>query len=239
MATSSGGVATHVSLRIIAGVIFCAAIGLGIIGFAARSRSPRATAESSRATADAPRKSPASLAVSTLDPLSLIASFPDPNAPGTSKGVFLDSVRFDTGVYSTAAEFTGPARRDEELAGRALAVNPEGRYGRGMAESGGQGPIASRSPRRPPANRRSRLSKSGGTSPSPRCTRGNFTKATPWLERALGQAEPGAQAVPSPDRASVAPCCWGSSPFGAARVENCVECCGPSRLYPSRKSRKK
>ena len=188
MATSWGGVATRVSVRIIAGVILCAAIGVGIVVFMAGSRSSRATAESSRATADAPRKVAASLEVSTLDPLSLIATFPDPNAPGTSKGVFLDSVRFDTGVSSTAAEFTG-ARRDEGSL-EEFSQSILSRYRRGMATW------------RERADRLSVDTAAGGeqaieaiqiwrNSPSSRCTRG--IRQGHALARASAGGEPSAR----------------------------------------------
>ena len=214
-------------LRIIAGVILCAAIVLGIVVFMAGSRSSRATAEPSRATADTPRKVAASLEVSTLDPLSLIATFPDPNAPGTSKGVFLDSIRFDTGVYSAAAEFTGPRRDEGSL--EELSQSILSRYGRGMATWGAR------------ADRLSVNTASAGEQAIEAIQiwrnlaflemyEGNFAKATPWLERALELSRtPG---VPAPERASVR-ALLGIAALRRGEVENCVACCVPSScIFP-------
>ena len=225
-------------LRIIAGVILCGVIVLGIVVLMAGSRSSRATAESSQATADAPRKVAAALEVSTLDPLSLIATFPDPNAPGTSKGVFLDSVRFDTGVYSTAAEFTGPRRDEGSL--EELSKSILSRYGRGMSTWGAR------------ADRLSVNTASAGEQAIEAIQiwrnlaflemyEGNFAKAAPWLERALELSR--APGVPARTEPPCAPC-WGSSHSATARWKTAWRVAGRrvvssrSRAKPSTSSRR-
>src|SRR5579883_3424391 len=209
-----------ISLRIIAGVILCAAIASAIVGFVAGSRP-------SRVTVDPPRKAPAFSEVSTLDLPDLIATFPDPNAPGTSKKVFLTSQALDSGISTTAAEFTGPVRVEGSL--EELSQSILGRYGRGMATWGAR---ADRLvvPAHPTGDQATQAIRTWRALALLEMYQGNFAKATPWLEKALELSRtPG---VPAPELATVR-ALLGLVALRRGEVENCLECLGPSScIFP-------
>src|SRR5579883_1813306 len=209
-----------ISLRIIAGVILCAAIASAIVGFVAGSGP-------SRVTVDPPRKAPAFSEVSTLDLPDLIATFPDPNAPGTSKKVFLTSQALDSGISTTAAEFTGPVRVEGSL--EELSQSILGRYGRGMATWGAR---ADRLvvPAHPTGDQATQAIRTWRALALLEMYQGNFAKATPWLGKALELSRtPG---VPAPEQATVR-ALLGLVALRRGEVENCLECLGPSScIFP-------
>jgi hypothetical protein len=167
------------------------------------------------------------LDVSAPDPLKVLATFPDPNAPGTSKGVFVDATDIDGGVYQTAAAFTGPLGDDRSIEDLSRAIL--GRYARGMAALRGK---ADRLAHDPP-------SAAAGAVEAIRTSRdvaflemyeGRFAEAVPRLEQALGLAR--VAGVPARERASVL-VLLGLVALRRGEVENCLECLGPSScIFP-------
>jgi hypothetical protein len=206
--------------RIIAGGIFCAAATAGIVRFIAAAHSFRESPRSSGAGSSV-------LEVSTVDPMKVLATFPDPNAPGTAKGVFLDRVDFDGIIASTAAEFTGPVRDTsslEELS-RSILV----RYPRGMAVWQARAAQLALGPD-PTAEKALEAIQAWTAIASLEMYEGNFSKAAPWLERALELSQrPGVSAA---DRARTR-ALLGIAALRRGEVENCLECLGPSScIFP-------
>jgi len=69
----------------------------------------------------------------------ILETFPDPNAPGTSKRVFLARYEFDSGVFQTAVDFMKPDWDKRSLGGIQQEVLERSRrglsYWRAMADS--------------------------------------------------------------------------------------------------------
>jgi hypothetical protein len=204
-------------LAIAFGVIFCALIALGVHGYHAGS------GLSSRPRRDTTTPPGGSMP----DLVSIQATFPDPNAPGTEGRVFVDTEVFDGGVAAIAGGFTGPIRDErslDELPGAIL-----GRYERGMAAWRRRADaVVLGSP--PTAAQASEAIRAWMAIASLEMYQGRFAEARPWLERALELgATPG---VPAKERATVR-ALLGLVALRRGELENCLECVGPSScIFP-------
>src|SRR5262249_15588781 len=85
----------HVILASVLG--FGIVAGLTLFAGARHTPSPPAPPDASKA-ASAPNEG---------EEAAVLAEFPDPNAPGSSRTVFIGKLAFHNGVYKTAADFTG------------------------------------------------------------------------------------------------------------------------------------
>ena len=204
-------------LRIIAGLLFCAVIALGIVGYITKSRSSRQ-----------PRQEvPASPEVSIPEAMSVLATFPDPNAPGTSRRVFVDRLVFDSGVSSTAMEFTGSIRDEGSL--EELSRSILGRYPRGMATWRERADrLVLNSP--PTGEQAIEAIRTWMALAFLEMYEGRFAEATPWLERAMVLCT--MPSVPATNRATVR-ALLGLIALRRGELENCLECLGPSScIFP-------
>ncbi len=203
--------------KIIAGLSIVAAIALGWVGY-------QAGPKSSEPTRQEPSTSPDVLAP---DPLSVVATFRDPNAPGTARRVFIDRLVFDSGVSSTATEFTGPIRDGRSLEEVSRAIL--GRYPRGMAAWRRRADrLVLGSP--PTGEQAVTAIRTWRAIALLEMYEGRFAEAAPWLERAMAfSTTPG---VPATERAT-SRVLLGLSALRRGELENCLECLGPSScIFP-------
>jgi hypothetical protein len=157
----------------------------------------------------------------------VVATFPDPIAPGTGQKVFSARYDFDNGIFATAASAQGPVANALSLAELTEAIQTRGPRARAYWSE---------------REKRLKLSSPPTTEEAVRAIRtwrslayvelyeGQFADAERWLRRGLELSRiPG---VPSQDRAySLA--LLGISALRRGELDNCVACVGPSScIFP-------
>jgi hypothetical protein len=152
----------------------------------------------------------------------VLAEFPDPNSPGTSKTVFVDRLAFDSGVYQTAVGFTGEVANElslEELSQSILTRIPQGlSEWRARADR-----LVLDTP--PTTKQATRAVRTWRALAFLEMYEGRFSEARTWLERALKACE--APGVVAQDRQFIR-ALLGIVALRRGELENCLECVGPS-----------
>jgi hypothetical protein len=155
------------------------------------------------------------------------ATFPDPNAPGTSKRVFVDNTDFDAGVFATAYEYTGSVINTlslEEVKQSILDRSPRAfEHWRAQANLLASGlPTGS--------NEAIRAIRTWRALAFLEMHDGRMEEAKGWLERGLTLSRtPG---VPDLDRAYLQ-ALLGIASLRQGELDNCVACIGPSScIFP-------
>jgi tetratricopeptide (TPR) repeat protein len=149
-------------------------------------------------------------------------TFPDPNAPGTSKTVFIGRYDFDNAVFSTADEFTGTPANLLSLDERGQAIRTRGSRGLPVLTERARRLVLSSPPSGEEATRAIRTWRALAFL---ELYEGRFTEAKSWLTRALDLSHtPG---VSPRDRAYLR-ALLGIAALRRGELENCLECVGPS-----------
>jgi tetratricopeptide (TPR) repeat protein len=206
---------------------FCLVVATGvIIGFVGGGDSWKTFARAkSELHAASPAASAESQALAVHDDIA--REFPDPNAPGTDKRVFIAGHDFDNGVFQTAADFMKPAWNESSLEELSREIGE--RSGRGLsywrvtAES-----VHLDDP--PTVAQATNALRSWRAVAFLEMYEGRFGEAKTALERALALATtPGVAPL---DRAYVR-ALLGIAALRRGEVENCLECLGPSScIFP-------
>jgi tetratricopeptide (TPR) repeat protein len=156
-----------------------------------------------------------------------LESFPDPNAPGTSARVFIDSGAFDQFIFSTALSFTGPIRDAGSLDEVREAVRGRGR--RGLTALRAQyDRLRVDSAATSDSHREAiRLEKSIAAL---YMHEGQFAEAASWFRKIL---DPNRGPEVSAELRAEIHVLLGIAALRRGEVENCLECVGPSScIFP-------
>jgi hypothetical protein len=210
-------------LRVVLAAAVGAAISVAVVLKIVRSEWRGETQPAATNAGVAPEEVPAAEPY----PSPTLATFPDPNAPGTSARVFVDPSLFDGGVFSAAARYMEPVRDEHSLAAWREAIGARSR--RALAQLRAE-------------HDRLRLDsppKVGQAQEAIRLRRdlafvclydGDYAGAAAWLGRALELARtPG---VPPKVRASLT-ALLGIGALRRGEQENCIACVGPSScIFP-------
>ena len=168
----------------------------------------------------------AAAAVESDQECSVVATFPDPNWPGTSRTVFSGKFDFDNGVYKTAADFTGPVVNALSLEEIRKSIGD--RADRGLAHWRERANRLSMAILRPRASRRFAPCGPGGSC-VPGDVRGPIRRGRD-VARTRARAEQDAGRPPI-DRAQRA--LLGIVALRRGEVDNCIACVGPSScIFP-------
>jgi hypothetical protein len=153
--------------------------------------------------------------------------FPDPNAPGTSKTVFIDRYAFDAGVFSTANEFTGTPANAVSLDDLGQAIRERGPRGLEVWRERAQRLVLS-SP--PSAEEATVAIRTWRALAFLEMYEGRLAEARSWLSRGLELSRtPGVLPL---DRAYLR-ALMGIVALRRGEIENCVACVGPSScIFP-------
>lgn len=156
-----------------------------------------------------------------------LPSYPDPNAPGTGKRVFVDRRTFDDSIFILGASFTGPIADDRSIAQSSEAVRSRG--ARGIAE------LRSRIDRlrtdSPPTEEQAKRAYDLWKSLALiYLYEGRYSEAATWFERALSlNQNPGLSMSQRTDLRAM----LGLLFLRVGETENCVACVGPSScIFP-------
>ncbi len=149
-------------------------------------------------------------------------TFPDPNAPGTSKTVFIGRYDFDNAVFKTADTFTGTPANLLSLEERGEAIRTRGSRGLAVLAEKARRVVLSSPATAEEATIAIRTWREVAFL---EMYEGRFAEAKSWLTRALGVSHtPG---VLPQDRAYVT-ALLGIVALRRGELENCLECVGPS-----------
>ena len=200
------------AFQILVVAICCLAIAAGVVAWnVGRHKSSASSARSEATRAQSGGDSGAS------EP-----TFPDPNALGTAKTVFVSRDEFDSGVFVTAAEFTGTPANILSLEEVGQAIGARGL--RGL-------PVLSERARRlvlgspPSALEATRAIRTWRDLAFLEMYQGRFAEAKSWLARGLEISQtPGVLPL---DRAYLR-ALLGIAALRRGELENCLECVGPS-----------
>jgi len=215
------------AFRIVLGGFCCIAIAVGVVAWITGldwwGKSPQSVRGDSEASR--PEANRAEISKPEADPI--LESFPDPNAPGTSKRIYLYNYDFDSGVYQTAAEFMGSVWDERSLEESQKAILGRSRRGLGYWRARADSLVLD-SP--PTAEQATLAIRSWRAIAFLEMYDGRFTEAKSWLERALKLSwTPG---VPPLDRAYLR-ALLGIAALRRGEIENCLECVGPSScIFP-------
>ena len=154
-------------------------------------------------------------------------TYPDPNAPGTSKRVSLGGVPFDYDIFGVMLPYTGTIRDTNSLQELREAIRGRGR--RALADLRAQYDHLglSSSPTFDQALQAMRLARLIAFA----CMfDGKFAEASSWLQRALELSQ--TRGMP-PDLPCVFHVLLGLAALRQGEIENCLECVGPSScIFP-------
>jgi len=154
-------------------------------------------------------------------------TYPDPNAPGTSKRVSLGGVAFDYDIFGVMLPYTGTIRDTNSLPELREAIRGRGR--RALADLRAQYDHLglSSSPTFDQALQAMRLARLIAFA----CMfDGKFAEASSWLQRALELSQ--TRGMP-PDLPRVFHVLLGLAALRQGEIENCLECVGPSScIFP-------
>jgi hypothetical protein len=204
----------------------CAALAAGLVAWfsgAERTGTAGSTSQTpTKVTPSAPARPAGAEAIDTG-----LATFPDPNAPGTSARVFLEPGLSDSDIFRTAGEFTGQVHDDASIQERREAIRGRGRRGIAALRAKHDGLKLDATPTRDQALQAMWLRRSLAML---YMYEGRFAEADAWLERGLEVARtPG---VPAMYRANLV-ALRGIAALRQGEVENCLECLGPSScIFP-------
>ncbi len=157
----------------------------------------------------------------------ILQTFPDPNAPGTTKRVFIARHDFDAGVSQTAADFMKPSWDETSLGALRQEIRERSKrglsYWRVTAESAALDATAT-------AAQATAAIRSWRAVAFLEMYDGRLEEARSCLERALEASRtPGVDAL---DRAYIR-ALLGIAALRRGEVENCLECLGPSScIFP-------
>ncbi len=218
------------AIRLSLAGLFCLAIALGAVTwmtgpdmwrkiFAGSDQTPTASVASPE---------PGREDASDSEANNILKLLPDPNAPsGSPRDVFLAKYEFDSGVYRTAADFTGPISDTGSLESLRDAI--KGRTARGLTYWKARSDSLVLDT---PATTEQAVAaiRTWRAIAFLEMYEGRFAEAKSWLERGLPlTATPG---VPKLDRAYLR-ALLGICALRRGEIENCLECLGPSScIFP-------
>ena len=154
-------------------------------------------------------------------------TFPDPNAPGTSKTVFISRYDFDNAIFATADEFTGTRVNAVSLDELGQAIRDRGSRGLPVLSERAQRLVLGSAPSADEATRAIRTWRALAFL---EMYEGRHAEARSWLSCALDLSNtPGVLPL---DRAYVR-ALLGIVALRRGETENCLECVGPSScIFP-------
>ncbi len=203
----------RVPIQILAVVICCLVIALGTLAWIKSQGSSRISAPAAEAVDDVTVKD---------QELRPEPTFPDPNAPGTSKTVFIGRYDFDNAVFSTADKFTGTPANLLSLEERGEAIRTRGSRGLSVLSETARRVVLSSPATALEATIAIRTWREVAFL---EMYEGHFAEAKSWLTRALGVSH--TSGVLPLDRAYVT-ALLGIVALRRGELENCLECVGPS-----------
>jgi hypothetical protein len=216
-----GKTSMRLVLRIILVGTVCLAVALGIVSWITGTDGWGNVFQSVLNKGDVTNRDVQTGADLEQDANNIVATFPDPNAPGTSKQVFLAKYEFDSGVFQTAVEFMKPAWDERSL--RDVQQEILERSRRGLSHWRARADVlVLDSP--PTAEQATLAIRSWRAIAFLEMYDGRLAEAKSWLERALKLSwTPG---VAPPDRAYLR-ALLGIAALRRGEIENCLECLGP------------
>ena len=204
-------------LKVFTAGVCCLAVAEGAVAWVAGRGKMTASPAAMLSAEPEPRR-----AMEPLEP-----AFPDPNALGTRKTVFIGHYDFDSGVSSVAKEFTGTPANAVSLHDLKQAIQDRGPRGRAVWGERAQRLVLGSPPSALEATTAIRTWRAMAFL---EMYDGHFTEARSWLLRGLDLSRtPGVLPL---DRAYMR-ALLGIVALRRGELENCIQCVGPSScIFP-------